>query len=268
MWYTYLSKESEEKKVLKKKKEKETMNQWSDGIKAMGDIDTRVTADTLYFSPSPPTTRVKVKIVVDAGGRMPSQGFQYDVGNDIYTMEDALILPEAIGATIVKTGMHTSFDASQFGLFATPRSSMAKMPLSLANSVGVIEGTYTGDIGVPLKNNLSHTANMWSPFALTWDEETKKVVRIDVDKIPTGILREAKERYIEQHNLLFDIEIPEQLEDQIFVEVVPHGSFFVPKGTRLLQVFLLPRYDIDWHKVDSLEETERGSGGFGSTGHA
>ena len=42
--------------------------------------------------------------------------------------------------------------------------------------------------------------------------------------------------------------------------------FTIEPGMRIAQM-VLARYDqIDWHEVDDLDETERGEGGFGSTG--
>lgn len=40
----------------------------------------------------------------------------------------------------------------------------------------------------------------------------------------------------------------------------------VSPGERICQFILAPVFDIDIEEVDSLDETERGSGGFGSTG--
>ena len=37
-------------------------------------------------------------------------------------------------------------------------------------------------------------------------------------------------------------------------------------GDRIAQIILQKRYDMDFEEVDELDETERGTGGFGSTG--
>ena len=42
--------------------------------------------------------------------------------------------------------------------------------------------------------------------------------------------------------------------------------FEVKKGDRIAQAVLCPVVQADWELVDSLDETERGSGGFGHTG--
>lgn len=43
--------------------------------------------------------------------------------------------------------------------------------------------------------------------------------------------------------------------------------FPIEDGDRIAQVCVQPTYQIGWNVVDKLEETERGEGGFGSTGH-
>lgn len=40
----------------------------------------------------------------------------------------------------------------------------------------------------------------------------------------------------------------------------------VEPGERIAQMVFLPYYLVDWNEVDELSDTERGKGGFGSTG--
>ena len=52
------------------------------------------------------------------------------------------------------------------------------------------------------------------------------------------------------------------------VLLINHGSETVSfsKGERIAQLAVVPIPDIEWVEVESLDETSRGSGGFGSTG--
>lgn len=54
----------------------------------------------------------------------------------------------------------------------------------------------------------------------------------------------------------------------IMVKLYNHGKFPVKieKGQKISQLVLLPIITPDLEQVDSLEDTERGAGGFGSTG--
>ena len=40
----------------------------------------------------------------------------------------------------------------------------------------------------------------------------------------------------------------------------------VKNGDRIAQLVIMPFLDVDFEETDDLDETERGSGGFGSTG--
>lgn len=43
-------------------------------------------------------------------------------------------------------------------------------------------------------------------------------------------------------------------------------TVFLPKGSRVCQMVVVPFVSCDMHEVDSLTDTERGADGFGSTG--
>ena len=55
----------------------------------------------------------------------------------------------------------------------------------------------------------------------------------------------------------------------IGVMLINHGVeyFMVEKGDRIAQLVLCPVEQIQWEVVDTLDDTDRGSGGFGSTGN-
>ncbi|MCT2557415.1 dUTP diphosphatase [Tsuneonella sp. YG55] len=55
---------------------------------------------------------------------------------------------------------------------------------------------------------------------------------------------------------------------ELKVILINHGSepFAIARGDRVAQLVLAPVVQAAWQEVDSLEETARGSGGFGSTG--
>jgi dUTP pyrophosphatase len=55
---------------------------------------------------------------------------------------------------------------------------------------------------------------------------------------------------------------------EIKVILINHGTepFVIQRGERIGQLVLAPVTQLSWKTVDSLDETERGTGGFGSTG--
>lgn len=55
---------------------------------------------------------------------------------------------------------------------------------------------------------------------------------------------------------------------EVSVLLINHGDVEVKfgRGDRIAQLIIVPVPAIEWNEVDSLDETDRGSGGFGSTG--
>jgi dUTP pyrophosphatase len=55
---------------------------------------------------------------------------------------------------------------------------------------------------------------------------------------------------------------------EVFVPLINHGQadFVVVRGMRVAQMLILPVPDVQIIEVDSLDDTARGSGGFGHTG--
>lgn len=209
-----------------------------------------------------------VKFTKSEGAIAPKRGREADVAHDLFTDKDAVIVPGRLGATVVTTGIRTAFDPNLYGLFINPRGGMMKYPLTLGNTQGVVEGEYRGDVGLPLKNTFSLQLGEYT--------NTTRVLVITEDGNLVGKpVKEVRESYPE-----FDKLYEEQLTklgneldliyDNIFTGVtethVVAGTIFIPKGTRLCQAFLLPRYATNFVEVDELDETERGEGAYGSSG--
>ncbi len=55
---------------------------------------------------------------------------------------------------------------------------------------------------------------------------------------------------------------------EIICPIINHGNsdYTIKPGDRIAQIVFLPVLDVKLQETDKLEETERGSGGFGSTG--
>jgi len=55
---------------------------------------------------------------------------------------------------------------------------------------------------------------------------------------------------------------------EVGVILINHGDkpFIVQRGDRIAQMIIAPFVQADFQAVDSLSETERGAGGFGSSG--
>lgn len=55
---------------------------------------------------------------------------------------------------------------------------------------------------------------------------------------------------------------------EIGVILINHGQddFTIERGMRIAQMVIARHETVEWQRVESLEDTERGAGGFGSTG--
>lgn len=55
---------------------------------------------------------------------------------------------------------------------------------------------------------------------------------------------------------------------EVKVILINHGheDFVIERGMRIAQMIIAPYTQVAWEQVETLDETERGAGGFGSTG--
>ena len=120
----------------------------------------------------------------------------YNSGYDLYIPEDITLPPKSVTLIDHKIKMTP---ANGGGFWLLPRSSISKTNLRMANSIGLIDPTYRGNL-IAAIDNISE-----QPIELT-------------------------------------------------------------KGTRIIQVCLPDLRPFGVFKVDKLTDTERGDGGFGSTG--
>lgn len=128
---------------------------------------------------------------------LPIKAHTYDGGYDLKSRVITSVFPQ--DTEFVPTGVCVEIPAGYVGLLF-PRSSISKTPLRMANSVGVIDSGFTGEIKVPLYN--------------TSEVEIKDIEQYD----------------------------------------------------KIAQLVIVPCMSFELEPVDELEDTERGEGGFGSTG--
>lgn len=164
---------------------------------------------------------VKYKLLDDKAV-VPSKGHPTDSGWDL-----SIIGVEKIEGDVIffKTGISVQPPSGYyFELF--PRSSISKLPLSLANSVGVIDESYTGEVLVAAR---VHHPDM--------GRDARK------NSYPNGIVS------------VFDIR-PQTISSL--------AQLIVQKRPKIAQLVLKRRIECEFVSAD-LDQTDRGSGGFGST---
>lgn len=160
-------------------------------------------------------------------------GTHFDSGFDIFCPEQLMLPADSIGAK-VDMGIQCAaylggMDAEHFRpspYYMYPRSSISKTPLRLANSVGIIDSGYRGNlIGMFDKLLVTYQNRRY------WQKENGEPAY----KTTNPLVGEDNSYTIEKHQRLLQICAPNL--GRIYVEV-----------------------------VDELDNTERGDGGFGSTG--
>src|SRR5690554_2869891 len=149
---------------------------------------------------------------------IPSYAKNGDAGMD-FTATSRTV--DEDGNTVYGTSLALEIPKGYVGL-AFPRSSNSKKELILANSVGVIDSGYRGEVTFKFKPTL-RTFSIWSLI---------KSVFIKAPNIGLTIFR------YKQYQI----------------------------GDRVGQLIILPYPKIEFQEVSELSETERGSGGYGSTG--
>ena len=142
---------------------------------------------------------IMVKRLSD-GVKMPFYATEGSAGLDLSAaLEEAVVLKKG-EIQLIPTGIAISIPSADYGAFVFARSGLAsKHGVCLANSVGVIDSDYRGEIKCALINLGSE-------------------------------------------------------------------DFTVQPGERIAQLVFMPVAQALLSEVDSLDETERGTGGFGSTG--
>lgn len=129
---------------------------------------------------------------------------------------------------IVHTGLHIALD-EDYECELRPRSSLAKTEYYIVNSPGTIDESYRGEILVVFKSRTN----------------------IEIVDALYNLLDEhinISDNYYKLHK---QIDLPYKI------------------GDRIAQILVRKRTKIEWQEVDKLEdlgETDRGQGGYGSTG--
>lgn len=149
-----------------------------------------------------------------------------DSGMDLVAVSKTF---DADGNVVYGTGLSMAIPNEHMGLIF-PRSSNAKKDLILSNSIGVVDPGYRGEIFLKFK--------------------------------PSGYFAsevESLEDGLETNSFDFVCFGKEDIEDTDNVAVYNIGD-------RIGQIIIVPRPTIEWEEVEELSETERGAGGYGSSG--
>ena len=139
--------------------------------------------------------QMKVKSVNEYA-QLPTRGSKDAAGLDLYCPFHIKV--PADSQKKIPLGIAVEIPKGHMGLLV-PRSSMSKTPLRCANSVGIVDADYRGEISIVYEN-------------------------------------------------------------------VSCSDYMIFRGDRIAQLIIVPVLMVGVEEVNSLSETERGTGGYGSTG--
>lgn len=139
--------------------------------------------------------QMKVKLVNEYA-QLPTRGSKDAAGLDLYCPFHIKV--PADSQKKIPLGIAVEIPQGYMGLLA-PRSSMSKTPLRCANSVGIIDADYRGELSIAYEN-------------------------------------------------------------------ISCSDYTIFRGDRIAQLIIVPIAIVDVEEAQTLRETERGAGGYGSTG--
>ena len=146
---------------------------------------------------------------------MPKKAHPTDAGFDLVATSREI---DEYGNIVYGTGLAVEIPEGYVGL-AFPRSSVSKYNLVMANSTGVIDCHFRGEMKFKFKPTLRAWENIGGD---------------DNHEILVGGFRNAETSYA--------------------------------VGDRIAQLIIMPIPEIEFEEVDELTATDRGDGGYGSTG--
>ena len=173
----------------------------------------------------------------DVGMDLTAISVEYDSEHDMY---------------IYHTGLAFETD-KHYGIFLFPRSSNRKTDAYLCNHVGIADSAiYRGEIILCFKNR------------------TSLEVRVEIEKSRCFISRLSYEPFTTSsgNSVIFNwshvAKDAENAGNWIYDNPMQYAPYQV--GERIAQMVVLPYPNVKISEREELSETERGSGGFGSTG--
>ncbi len=174
----------------------------------------------------------------DVGMDLTAISVEYDREHDMY---------------IYHTGLAFETD-KHYGIFLFPRSSNRKTDAYLCNHVGIADSAiYRGEIILCFKNR------------------TSLEVRAEIEKSRCFISRLSYEPFTTSsgNSVIFNwshvAKDAENAGNWIYDNPMQYAPYQV--GERIAQMVVLPYPNVKISEREELSETERGSGGFGSTGN-
>ncbi|KQL21868.1 deoxyuridine 5'-triphosphate nucleotidohydrolase [Cytobacillus solani] len=167
---------------------------------------------------------------------IPQYAREGDAGFDLVAVKDVIIEP---GETaLVKTGL--AFELPQgYEMQVRPRSGVT-LKTKLRVQLGTVDSGFRGEVGV-IVDNISR--EVIKHFGKDGNLE-----RVIMSGQALAVVKNIGEQY------------------EAIGEITEDGTYIIRKGDRIAQAVIKPIEQAAFIEVDTLGETDRGEGGFGSSG--
>ncbi len=178
-----------------------------------------------------------------AEAKLPTRAHATDAGWDLYAASRVF---DRKGTVTYGTGIAMEIPEGHVGL-VFPRSSVANKDLNLSNSVGVIDAGYRGEITVRFRPTLSFFERDLPPAS-------------DPDDYDGRDQTDPTTQYVSFHGR------DERMPD-VPAGCLPFANHNYEVGERVAQIIIMPFPEVAFQEAASLSDSERGTGGYGSTGN-
>jgi dUTP pyrophosphatase len=186
--------------------------------------------------------RVPVKIKrLHPDAVIPRYATELAAGFDLVAVEDVIIEPG--DTALIRTGIAVQLPEG-YEMQIRPRSGISKKTkLRVSNSPGTVDADYTGEVGVLIDNVAQRLYEI---------EDYGNGPELDV-QYHDALLTIDNSGYLPTGSILTE-------------DPVPVGTYIIRKGDRICQAVIAEAPQAVFVEVDELDDTKRGTGGFGSTG--
>lgn len=201
--------------------------------------------------------KVNIKFKRDSGSYSPVLASEGSAGIDISAKEGGLI---PCGTTeLIKTGLYFEIPKGKF-IRAVPRSGLSlKTMARITNSPGTIDSDYRGEFGIIL--SCDYPKEFFESVLIS------SSLCILFFILGLFIVVEANIIFLFKVGLFLSLTfLMLGLQVGFFDYFSRFFGFKFNAGDRLVQIIIEDYYLPEFIEVDNLSETERGTGGFGSTG--
>ena len=189
---------------------------------------------------------IKVKKLKD-NAVIPTYSRKGDAAVDLVASGNHIISAQATVAVGIGLAMELPV-GMEFEVF--PRSGISlKTPLRVANCVGTIDENYRGEVAVIMHNSAQQL------FDYITEGETQLRVAVMCDFV-----------YDLKGNKVLLSDLEKELGAKFSEGLITHPSFLIREGDKIAQGKLREVLPFQVEVVDGLTDTERGDGGFGSSG--